>query len=221
MWALLSDRAFTPQVMRGDAGVSIWLPEFEVYGEGDTYAEAKSELLDDVRAYVAEYLEHAEEYRRAPNRAGHLAHVVKAFVAEARGELEQTIVPGPPDLATLRARVAATTRRAALPVPDEKDLRRSCELDGWEETEATSPDQHRYRKRLPDGSVLRTKVSRGRGPVVRNPGLWTNIWRHQLGLESEDEFWEVLRTGGPAPRGAAPAEPPELQMEAWLFEALV
>jgi hypothetical protein len=108
VWALLSDRAFTPQVMRGDAGVSIWLPEFEVYGEGDTYAEAKSELLDDVRAYVAEYLEHAEEYRRAPNRAGHLAHVVKAFVAEARGELEQTIVPGPPDLATLRARVAAT-----------------------------------------------------------------------------------------------------------------
>jgi hypothetical protein len=46
VWALLSDRA----LMRGDAGVSIWLPEFEVYGEGDTYAEAKSELLDEARA---------------------------------------------------------------------------------------------------------------------------------------------------------------------------
>jgi hypothetical protein len=108
-----------------------------------------------------------------------------------------------------------------LPVPDKKDLRRFCEIDGWEETEATSPDHHRYRKRLPDGSVLRTKVSLGRGPIVRNPGLWTNIWRHQLGLESEDEFWEVFRSGEPAPRGEAATEPPEPQMEAWLFEALV
>ena len=107
MWALLADRAFSPQVMRGEEGVSIWLPEFEVYGEGDTYAEAKAELLDEVRAYVAEYLKHADEYRRAPNRAGHLPHVVKALVAEARGELEQTIFPPPPDPATLRARMAA------------------------------------------------------------------------------------------------------------------
>ena len=108
VWALLVDRAFTPQVMRGDEGVSIWLPEFEVYGEGDTYAEAKAELLQEVRAYVAEYLEHADEHRRAPNRAGHLPHVLKALVAEVRGELEQTIFPGPPDLTTLRARAAAS-----------------------------------------------------------------------------------------------------------------
>lgn len=107
MWALLADRTFAPQVMRGEGGVSIWLAEFEVYGEGDAYAEAKAELLDEVRAYVAEYLQHADEYRRAPNRAGHLPHVVKALVAEARGELEQAIFPPPPDAATLRARMAA------------------------------------------------------------------------------------------------------------------
>lgn len=109
MWALLTDRTFSPQVMRGDEGVSIWLPEFEVYGEGDTYAEAKAELLDEVRVYVAEYLEHADEHWRAPKRAGHLPHVVKALVAEARGELEQAIFPPPPDPATLRARMAAAT----------------------------------------------------------------------------------------------------------------
>ncbi len=108
VWALLADRSFSPQVMRGDEGVSIWLPEFEVYGEGDTYAEAKAELVGEVRAYVAEYLEHADEYRRAPNRAGHLPHIVKALVAEFRGELERTIFPGPPDLGELRARAAAT-----------------------------------------------------------------------------------------------------------------
>lgn len=108
MWALLEGHTFTPQVMRGDDGVSIWLPEFEVYGEGDTYAEAKDEVLAEVRVYVAEYLRHADEYRRAPNREGHLPHVVKALVAEARGELERVVFPPPPDPATLRARVAAT-----------------------------------------------------------------------------------------------------------------
>lgn len=108
-----------------------------------------------------------------------------------------------------------------MPIPDKKDLRRFCELDGWEETEATTPDHYRYRKRLPDGRVLRTKVSRGRGPIVRNPGLWTSVWRRQLDLQSEDEFWEVLKTREPASRGEPTAEPPEPQMEAWLFEALV
>lgn len=107
VWAMVADRAFNPQVMRGDEGVSIWLPEFEVYGEGDTYAEAKDELLDEVRAYVNEYLENADEYRRAPNRAGHFPHVVKALIAESRGELEQTIFPSPPDLDAVRARLAA------------------------------------------------------------------------------------------------------------------
>jgi Antitoxin of toxin-antitoxin, RelE / RelB, TA system len=108
VWAMVADREFAPQVMRGDEGVSIWLPEFEVYGEGDTYAEAKTELLDEVRTYVEEYLENADEYRRAPNRAAHLPHVVKALLAEVRGQLEQTIFPGAPDLDAVRARLAAT-----------------------------------------------------------------------------------------------------------------
>jgi hypothetical protein len=108
-----------------------------------------------------------------------------------------------------------------VPIPDKKDLRRFCELDGWEETEAVSPDHDRYRKRLGDGTVLRTKVSHGRGPICRAPYLWTNVWRHQLGLESEGQFWEVLNTREPAPRGQPEAPPREPQMETWLFEALV
>lgn len=108
-----------------------------------------------------------------------------------------------------------------MPIPDKKDVKRFCELDGWEETEAVSPDHHRYRKRLDDGTVLRTKVSFGRGPICRAPALWAKIWRHQLGLDSEDEFWEVLKSRRASHRGA-PAEPPaEPQMAAWLFEALV
>lgn len=108
-----------------------------------------------------------------------------------------------------------------MPIPDKKDVRRFCALDGWEKTAAQSPDHDRYRKRLDDGSVLRTKVSRGRGPICRVPALWMNVWCHQLGLKSEDEFWAVLDNRTPAPRGTPAASPVEPQMPAWLFEALV
>jgi antitoxin of RelE/RelB toxin-antitoxin system len=106
-WAMVADRSFAPQVTHGEDAVGVWLPEFEVYGEGSTYADAKQDLMNEVRVYVAEYLANADEYRRAPNRAGHFPHVVKALIAETRGELEQAIFPAPPDLATLRAQVAA------------------------------------------------------------------------------------------------------------------
>jgi antitoxin YefM len=101
-WALLSDRSFSPEVIRGDGGVSIWLPEFAVYGQGATYGEAKADLLEEVRVYVDEYLTNAAEYRRAPNRVAHLPHVIKAYLAELRGELEQVIFTGPPDLSAAR-----------------------------------------------------------------------------------------------------------------------
>ena len=113
-----------------------------------------------------------------------------------------------------------------MPVPDKKDLRRFCELDGWERTEASSPDHDRYRKTLENGDILRTRVSHGRGHVCDDPALWNRIWRHQLALASEAEFWEVLRTRRPAGRspigrGAPPAAPQQPGMPAWLFEFLV
>lgn len=108
-WALLSDRSFSPEVMRGDGSVSIWLPELALYGQGTTYAEARSDLLDEVRLYIDEYLTNAEEYQRAPNRAAHLPHVIKAYLAELGGELEPLIFPGPPDL------TIATTGEAGVP----------------------------------------------------------------------------------------------------------
>jgi hypothetical protein len=111
-WALLADHSFTPEVMRGDGGVSIWLPEFAVYGQGATYAEAKADLLDEVRVYIDEYLVNAAEYQRARNRAAHLPHVVKAYLADLRGELELLIFPGPPDLPVARTHeVSAPARR--------------------------------------------------------------------------------------------------------------
>lgn len=113
VWALLTERSFSPKVLRaGDGEVNIWLPEFAIYGQGATYAAAKADLLDEVRVYVAEYLDNSHEYLRAPNRAPHLSHVIKAFVADLKGELESLIFPsGPPaGPSTQTAAAAAATR---------------------------------------------------------------------------------------------------------------
>lgn len=94
---LLGPHRFSPEVLRGEGSVSIWLPEFEIYGEGARYAEAREDLLNEVRVYIGEYLEAFERYRRAPNRAAHLPYIFKAYLADLNDELEEAIFPpGPP-----------------------------------------------------------------------------------------------------------------------------
>lgn len=93
-------------------------------------------------------------------------------------------------------------------------------IDGWEEIART--DHHRYIKKLLDGKLLRTRVSFGRGPAFDDPGLWSRVWRQQLDLRSEDEFWEALRTGDPVDRtpATATAAPTQPTKPLWLVEFL-
>jgi len=110
-----------------------------------------------------------------------------------------------------------------VPQPRHSDLRRFCEVDGWEETTKgrRSPDHTRYRKVLDDGRVLRTKVSHGRGSI-EDPSLWKRIWRDQLALGSEDEFWEALRAKRPVERSATPPAPPSGPSKpGWLVNSLI
>jgi hypothetical protein len=89
-----------------------------------------------------------------------------------------------------------------LPQPTFDDLRRFCEIDGWSKKQSArgnAGDHDRYRKQLGDGTILRTKASHTR-EQIGNPSLWHHIWRDQLGLDSEDQFWTALRTGKPVPR---------------------
>lgn len=111
-----------------------------------------------------------------------------------------------------------------MPQPRHADLRRFCEIDGWEETTGAtgrSGDHRRYRKILPDGTILRTKASHGSGRI-EDPDLWRHIWRDQLGLASEERFWEVLRARRPVERtGSKPAPPPGPSIPAWVVAGLL
>lgn len=96
-----------------------------------------------------------------------------------------------------------------------------CKIDDWQELKSARgkrPDHDRYRKTLANGDILTTKVSRNKKQY--GDAFWRHIWREQLGLESEDEFWEALQTGKPVPRKADAAPPERPTITAWLVERL-
>ncbi len=69
--ALTEPFAFHPAVYFEPSTVSVWLPEFEVWGRGADFESAKEDLIDEVRQYIEEYLA-AERVRMAPNHRPHV-----------------------------------------------------------------------------------------------------------------------------------------------------
>jgi hypothetical protein len=68
-------------------------------------------------------------------------------------------------------------------MPSWRNLQRFCDNDGWELYKET--DHYFYRKLMPDGTLKRTKVSRGAGEIKGH--LWNEILKRQLQV-SRDYF---------------------------------
>ena len=66
-------------------------------------------------------------------------------------------------------------------MPSWRELKRFCENDGWSLYKDT--DHYYYRKILPNGTVLRTKVSKCSGEIHKN--LWREIRNKQLHVTQE------------------------------------
>lgn len=109
---MLGDRRFNPEVTRSDGGVSVWLPEFAIDGQGDNYGAAREDLLNEVRYYVGEYMGNARQFLAAPNRRAHFPYVLKARFADLHDQLADVIFPGPPEPAQ---QVAAVVIPEPLP----------------------------------------------------------------------------------------------------------
>jgi hypothetical protein len=78
-------------------------------------------------------------------------------------------------------------------------------------------DHRRYRKELPDGTVLRTKVSHALGDEI-GTDLFKHILRAQLRVD-EAAFWVVVRGGGQ--RTAEVRSPRPGTVPAWLVQRLL
>lgn len=70
------------------------------------------------------------------------------------------------------------------------------------------PTQHHitYQLRLPDGRVLRTRISGPPDGTAYGARLWTHILNVQLDL-SERDFWGCVNAGTPPKRGAEAEAP--------------
>ncbi len=86
---LMPQQRFSPEVLASDEGVSVWLPEFEIYGQGTTLAEAMIDLEAEVREYINWYLE--SDASRAPNRSHQFAHVLRALIADVNSRLHDEL----------------------------------------------------------------------------------------------------------------------------------
>lgn len=105
-----------------------------------------------------------------------------------------------------------------LPTNDERKT--FLRVDGgWE---SLGGDHERFRKRLPNGDVLRTKISRG-STQMGDLGQWKEILRSQLRV-TEAEFWNAVENGIPPARESTATgadEDSETPIPAWLVERLI
>ena len=108
------------------------------------------------------------------------------------------------------------------PVPTRKDHEAFCAAEGWQrvrDARGRSATHHvTYELALPDGRILRTRISH---PVDRSgygPSLWSHILRDQLQV-TEEEFWGTVRENKRPDRGAP--EPPAASLPADLVHMLI
>lgn len=84
------------------------------------------------------------------------------------------------------------------------------------------PAQHHitYKLRLPDGRILRTRISRPADGTTYGARLWTHVLTDQLDV-SEQDFWACVNDGVPPRRGAEAEEPPANALPAGLVHQLL
>jgi hypothetical protein len=99
---------------------------------------------------------------------------------------------------------------SAWPQPTQ-DHQAFCTTEGWKpvrDAHGRAGTHHIiYELALPDGRVLRTRISHPPNRTTYGASLWAHILRDQLGV-SEAEFWACVRDGDRPARGF-PAPPVE------------
>lgn len=108
------------------------------------------------------------------------------------------------------------------PQPTRKDNDTFCRVEQWrlvrDARGRTGTHHVTYELDLPDGRILRTRISH---PVDRSDygqGMWRHILRDQLRVD-EAEFWACVQDGVPPARGLP--EPPTSALPADLVHLLI
>ena len=104
-----------------------------------------------------------------------------------------------------------------------RDHDRFCRLEGWSEVRdargRTVGHHITYELTLPDGRVLRTRISRPPNGETYGPRLWAHVL-DQLQV-TEEAFWACVARRQPPDRGTDHQEPPGTSLPAGLVQQLI
>ncbi len=95
------------------------------------------------------------------------------------------------------------------PQPTRADHKRFVANEGWQQVPSTHHET--YELELPDGRVLRTRISRPPNKTTYGPRMWAHVLQDQLEVTA-DEFWVCVQDGIVPQR--APDDAPEAVGEA-------
>lgn len=104
------------------------------------------------------------------------------------------------------------------PRPTRDDHATFVRTEGWRSVASTHHDT--YELELPDGRVLRTRISRPPDRTTYGPSLWAHVLRDQLDV-TEQEFWDCVHDGVVPDRGAPDPPDPTATIPAEVVHLLV
>lgn len=106
-----------------------------------------------------------------------------------------------------------------------RDHNRFCEIEGWtlvRNARGKAVGHHvTYELELPDGQILRTRISRPVNHATYGPNLWSAILGPAQLRVSEAEFWACVHNREPPDRGASTPTPPDKALPADLVYRLI
>lgn len=109
-----------------------------------------------------------------------------------------------------------------FPAPTRQDHERFCRTEGWRPVRdgrgRTGTHHLTFELALPDGRVLRTRISHPPGRQTYGTAMWSHILRDQLGVD-EAAFWACVRDGTVPDRGVP--SPPDDSLPAEVVALLI
>jgi hypothetical protein len=91
--SVLSQYEFHPEVLFEAGATAIWLPEFAIWGRGDSFASAKEDLLEEVDQLLS-LIATDDRLRNAPNMVARLPWMYRLMAAN-EGEWEAIVFARP------------------------------------------------------------------------------------------------------------------------------
>ena len=78
-------------ITENDGSITLALDNLEIYSNGSSLEEAIKDLIDDLKIYALDYLEHSQLFLNAPNRKSHFPYVLRVLLSDSDDEIRDLL----------------------------------------------------------------------------------------------------------------------------------